>query len=333
MKLPHEFTQLPVTFDIAALQNDVAQFSENEWVAHHEGFKGNSAIPLLSVQGGQNNLFSGPVAPTSALKRSPYLQQVIASFNEIVGRSRLMRLAPGAEVPLHSDINYHWYDRVRIHVPIVTDEQVFFYCGDKQVHMAEGDAWIFDSWKNHRVVNASTKTRVHLVIDISGSSRFWNWVKQGINIDHFDAHGKTLNDQDRQKIAQFPQLPFVAGAQKTIRCERVNTPVVMRPEEVNHMVTELLSEVKSVDANHNSNIEALAELLAAFSQDWRQIWSIYGENQGGWDYYHQLRDSTFHRCRETAEKLQLTNQSPATKMLIHCLIDPCFNPEVAQFYR
>ncbi|MBU2881399.1 aspartyl/asparaginyl beta-hydroxylase domain-containing protein [Psychrosphaera sp. B3R10] len=333
MKLPHEFTQLPITFDIEALQKEVTQFSENEWVAHHEGFKGNSAIPLLSVQGGQNNLFSGPIAPTVALKRSPYLQQVIASFNEIVGRSRLMRLEAGAEVPLHSDINYHWYDRVRIHIPIVTDEQVIFYCGDKQVHMAEGDAWIFDSWKNHRVVNASDKTRVHLVVDISGSSRFWNWVKQGINIDNLSPLGKALGEEFIQKVSQFPTLPFVEGAQRPIRCERVNTPVVMRPEEVNHMITELISEVKSVDGNEMSAIDTLSDLLASFYQDWRQIWSIYGEAQGGWDYYHQLRDSTFHRCRETAETLQLTNESPSTKMLIHCLIDPCFNPEVAQFNR
>ena len=45
----------------------------------------------------------------------------MASFDTVVGRSRLMRLAGAAEVSAHYDMHYNWYQRVRIHVPIVTD--------------------------------------------------------------------------------------------------------------------------------------------------------------------------------------------------------------------
>ena len=65
--------------------------------------------------------------PTPMLERCPYLQQVMASFNTVIGRSRLMRLAPGNGVPPHSDTDYSWRNRVRIHVPIITDPAIIFF--------------------------------------------------------------------------------------------------------------------------------------------------------------------------------------------------------------
>ena len=151
MKLTNEFIQLPLLFDVEQLKKEVAKFTQADWKPHHEGFNGNFSIPLISVGGKNNNDFKGEMKETSYLQSSPYLRQVISSFGEVIGRSRLMGLAPGAEVPLHSDINYHWFRRVRIHVPIVTEPSVTFYCADKEINMKAGEAWIFDSWKYHRV--------------------------------------------------------------------------------------------------------------------------------------------------------------------------------------
>ena len=44
--------------------------------------------------------------------------------------------------------------------------------------MAAGEAWLFDSWRRHRVINGSPSDRIHLVIDIAGSARFWRMVRQ-----------------------------------------------------------------------------------------------------------------------------------------------------------
>ena len=46
--------------------------------------------------------------------------QVMASIGAVWGRTRLMRLSGHAEVTPHVDINYYWRERVRVHVPIVT---------------------------------------------------------------------------------------------------------------------------------------------------------------------------------------------------------------------
>ena len=117
--------------------------------------------------------------PTPALLASPYLQQVLASFSTVWSRSRLMRIEGGGSVPPHSDMNHHWFYRVRVHIPVITRPEVRFHCGDQSVHMAAGEAWIFDNWREHKVLNPTTDARIHLVADTAGTSAFWRLVTQG----------------------------------------------------------------------------------------------------------------------------------------------------------
>ena len=62
---------------------------------------------------------------------------------------------------------------MRVHVPAVTYPEVQFVCGERTVHMAAGEAWIFDSWKVHNVLNPKTAPRIHFVADTVGSAHFW----------------------------------------------------------------------------------------------------------------------------------------------------------------
>ena len=178
MELDRPFLRLPFQFDAARLGEEVQALAEAAWLPHPSGLEGNSAVPLVSINGELKDGFDGQMAPTSYLLDAPYLLQVVASFNEVVARSRLMRLAPGAVVQEHVDFNYHWYSRVRIHVPIITEPTVRFFCGADEVHMAAGEAWLFDSWRRHRVINGSANERIHLVIDLAGSAAFWHMVRR-----------------------------------------------------------------------------------------------------------------------------------------------------------
>ena len=181
MKLSSAFIKLPVRFDAARLAEEVAQFTDRDWSDHPTGFKGNAAVRLISANGGENDDMGGAMRATPQLEKCPYIKQVLTSFNVVFGRSRLMGLGPGCEVPVHSDTNYHWHDRVRIHIPVVTLPQVSFHCGDRQVHMASGEAWIFDNWRMHKVINPTDKLRIHLVADTAGSADFWRFVRRGID--------------------------------------------------------------------------------------------------------------------------------------------------------
>ncbi|KGJ90288.1 aspartyl/asparaginyl beta-hydroxylase domain-containing protein [Thalassotalea sp. ND16A] len=317
MKLKHEFFKLPLSFDIERLQAEVLQLTEQDWHAHHEGFAGNIAVPLLSVGGQINNDFKGPIEQTQALSKLPYIQQILASFNEVFGRSRLMALEPGCEVPIHTDINYHWYKRVRIHIPIITTENVIFHCADKQVNMAAGECWIFDSWKPHKVVNDSDIRRIHLVIDTMGSSKFWQM------IDNSQVPGI----QDATLATKH--LEFDPQHKPNILMERFNAPVVMSPGELENLIDDLKVEINNPE-NNADGIIGFHQIIDNFAQDWRRLWSLYGITEQGWPQYHQLRDRTFQLARNFDNKLQLTNGGSALQMLIHCIIDPALSPEVAK---
>ncbi|MBL4673207.1 MAG: aspartyl/asparaginyl beta-hydroxylase domain-containing protein [Arenicella sp.] len=178
MKLDQPFIRLPFRFDVDRLKSELDQLEGQHWMAHPNRIRGNAAIALVSRNGENNDDFIGHMKVTPHLQRCDYMQQVMASFGEVLARSRLMRLAAKSEVSEHVDFNYHWYSRVRIHIPITTNPDVLFYCGDEKINMRAGECWIFDSWRRHKVVNNSSENRVHLVIDTSGSSRFWRMLRR-----------------------------------------------------------------------------------------------------------------------------------------------------------
>ena len=124
----------------------------------------------------------GVMRPTPHLQACPYVRQVLASFGVVWSRSRFMRLSARSNVPEHADTSYHWFHRVRMHIPVVTWPEVRFSCGDESVHMAAGEAWLFDNWRRHSVVNPTDHDRVHLVADTFGNSRFWQHVAQSAGV-------------------------------------------------------------------------------------------------------------------------------------------------------
>ncbi|MGB5491426.1 MAG: aspartyl/asparaginyl beta-hydroxylase domain-containing protein, partial [Woeseiaceae bacterium] len=176
MRLPRQFIKLPLSFDQQRLTEEIAQFGEDEWRAHISGFKGNSSLVLVSTNGEENDDFSGPMRPSPRLQRAPYIRQIMGRFNSVIGRSRLMRLAPGASVTKHTDAHYFWRDHLRIHIPIITTPDVAFYCDTEEVHMAAGESWTFNNWLEHSVENRSEHARIHLVIDTVGSSELWRMI-------------------------------------------------------------------------------------------------------------------------------------------------------------
>ena len=316
MKLANEFIKLPFLFDVNRMKSEIESFTHEQWIPHHQGFKGNYSIPLISVNGESNNLFKGPMAETQELERLPYIKQVISSFDEVCGRSRLMMVEGNSQVPLHCDINSYWYTRVRVHIPIVTNENVLFQCGDKEVHMGEGECWIFDSWKNHRVLNNSLEKRVHLVVDFSGSASFWNLVEK--------SEVPWLNKPNLQE--KF--LAFNENSETTIQTEKYNVSQVMLPGEVDYLVKELLDEVNRVETNNEEEVKCFSLILSNFQHNWRSLWATYGMNKSGWQAYHQCRDATYQKAVKVGGNLLLTNKGKAVSMLANCIIDPALNPEI-----
>ncbi|MEC9341967.1 MAG: sulfotransferase [Pseudomonadota bacterium] len=277
MQLSAEFYRLPLRFDAERLREEVESMDETDWRPHPQGFAGNSALILVSRDGEINDDMSGPMAPTPLLERCPYLKQVMASFNTVIGRSRLMRIEAGEQVNEHTDIHYYWRDRVRVHVPIVTHPSVEFWCAGKQVHMAAGEAWTFDNWRMHTVLNPSSHRRIHLVMDTVGSPEFWDMVEPA-----------------RQAVRTYtpdetpPALPYIPGWEPSLSLERFNQPPVMHPAEVDLLLQETVADADPVDAQISAtpSESSLKQSAARLTRAWRALWAEFGDTRP--DIYRRL---------------------------------------------
>ena len=315
MKLPTPFIKLPFRFDVARLQQEVAAFPEEAWVRHPNNLDGNSALRLITVGGGENDDVAGPMAMTPHLQSSPYLQQVLAHFGVVWSRSRLMRLGPGATVPMHTDINYHWHHRVRLHIPVVTRPEVAFHCDDQVVHMAEGDSWIFDNWRPHKVENNSDVTRIHLVADTTGNARFWDM-----------AHAAASQDLPVQTV------PFQPGARVGIATEQHNVYRVMPPSEVDDLLRDLFEESNSLKAGDAgaAEMQALQRVFYGFRQDWRQMWSLFADGDRGVPHYRKRLELLLHQVQALGDDLRVrSNQMPVLRVVGQRIGTYAVNPGVA----
>lgn len=300
MRLPQPFYRLPIHFDIERLKCEVAALPADAWVKHPNEIPGNTSVRLISAGGGENDAVDGAMRQTPYLLASPYMRQILASFNVVWGRSRLMRLAPGASVPQHSDINYHWFSRVRLHVPIRTQPEVMFYCEPDTVHMAAGDAWVFDNWRQHSVINPTDKERIHLVADTSGSAAFWQYVLQSRNVT----------------TRQF--YPFDPNVDATPLTEQATMPKVMSPAEIELLLLDMRAELATQPDNDETRAR-LAQyhaVLDGFCKDWRQCYALYGADAAHESKFVEMRDKLRAISRSLADGLVMrTNRVAAHTVL------------------
>ncbi len=291
MRLPVPFIQLPLQFDAEALAAEIQALGEDVWMPHPEGFAGNSALPLIAVNGDpNNNSIAGPMRPTPHLERCPLMLHTLATIGAVWGRSRLMRLSGNAEVTAHVDTNYYWRERMRVHVPVVTQPTVRFICGEAELNMKPGECWIFDTWRLHNVINASGDERIHLVADTIGGARFW---------DHVDGGNSPQGLRPGWNAAAVAAQP---GDVASVDFESTNVPIVMTPWEAREHVNFLLGE-----AVQHPQVPGAQKICSRFLREWHALWSRYGESREGWPQYRAVLDRFTQELGDFADRIVLRN--------------------------
>jgi hypothetical protein len=270
MRFTRPIFRLPISFSAEALAREVSALPASAWNRHPDGFRGNEAVRLVSPGGQDSDGWAGPMAPTEHLRACPYVMEIMAELGGVWGRSRLMGLAPGAQVPPHIDRHYYWRTHLRLHIPVITNPAVTFTCGGETVHMAAGECWIFDSFQQHEVHNDGPDRRIHLVLDTVGGGRL----------------PELLNAMDGRSV---PAETLEPGRRHSgpLHFERVNRPAVMSPWEIRCHIRYLgdLSQA-------HPRLPALIELLERFADDWAALWARFGDDGTGLSDYQQLLVST-----------------------------------------
>ncbi|WP_411339884.1 aspartyl/asparaginyl beta-hydroxylase domain-containing protein [Sphingopyxis sp. J-6] len=297
MKLGMPLVKLARQYCAETLAAEVAALPAAAWLPHPGRLPGNDAVPLITPAGQVSNGFSGPMAPTEALRQCPYITEILADLGAVWGRSRLMGLAPGAVVPEHVDVGYYWRTHIRIHIPVITNPGVAFSCDRETVHMAPGECWLFDSFCLHNVRNDGDQKRVHLVLDTVGGEKLWGLIAEAKNMGR-DA-------QPVQRIAPGSVAPV------PLAYEQVNLPAVMSVWEVRCHIDFLLAQCADTDARG-----AIAARLEQFANAWGALWAQYGTAAAGLPAYRRLiGDVQRDLQRLEAQRMLLPNNVPFDRAL------------------
>ena len=267
MRLNQPFLQLPISFCAKTLAEEVRALPSSAWMPHPTGFVGNEAVPLVTPEGAMTDDFEGPMAPTPPLLRCPYIMEIMAELGCVWGRSRLMGLAAGRDVPPHVDSHYYWRTHHRIHIPVITNPGVSFSCGPETVHMAEGECWMFDNFRWHTVQNNGTEQRVHLVLDTVGGERLHELVEAA-------------------RAGEAPDSRTLVPGQRSsggLDFEQVNAPTIMSPWEISSHI-DFITEFVVPDPA----LDKVSKRLAKFVDAWIAAWARFGTDEQGLPTYRRL---------------------------------------------
>ncbi|HEY4087044.1 MAG TPA: aspartyl/asparaginyl beta-hydroxylase domain-containing protein [Bryobacteraceae bacterium] len=171
---------LPLRFDPAKLQADLARIQPHEWAPHYneQEYGGEwRGVALRSASGQLGGIAAqgSSFADTEVLRRCDYFREILAGFECRLLSVRLLSLAPGSFVREHCDRALGFDDgEVRIHIPIETNTGVEFYSCGERLRLAEGGCYYVDVSRPHRVANRGGRDRVHLVIDAEVN----DWIRQ-----------------------------------------------------------------------------------------------------------------------------------------------------------
>jgi hypothetical protein len=294
MQMTRPFLKLPIRFDADALEAEVRALPASAWVPHPTGFAGNEAVRLVTPHGRPSDEIEGPMGPTENLERCRYLTEIMAELGAVWGRSRLMGLAPGREVPLHVDTHYYWRTHLRIHIPVITNPRVLFTCGEETVHMAAGECWLFDSFQWHRVENKGDAQRIHLVIDTVGGGRL-----------------PELMTAAETGTPEPHLVPPGAGRGGQLLFEQLNAPKVMSPWEMRCHLAFLIERL-----NPDPLIPRVVKYVERFIDAWAAAWAHFGTDDEGLPSYARLiQQARVDLSKLGGERIALENRWPFYHML------------------
>lgn len=80
-------------------------------------------------------------------------------------RATLVTLRSGGVIDEHTDNNFSLVHSHRVHVPIITSNEVYFTVGGETINMRAGEVYEINNRRLHGVRNDGDSARVHLILD------------------------------------------------------------------------------------------------------------------------------------------------------------------------
>lgn len=170
--MDNRFFPLPLRYNIAKLTTDLATCEAQQWALHFNkrDYAGDwTGIALRSATGNSidiNAISRKAFQDTPLLNQCPYFREILHQMEFEQETVRLLALAPGSIIKEHRDpgLGYE-HGCFRLHIPITTDDKVFFIVDGVRLQMDAGQCWYANFDRPHSVRHEGDTKRIHLVID------------------------------------------------------------------------------------------------------------------------------------------------------------------------
>ncbi len=170
MKSSH---RLSISFDVEKLLEDLFKV-ESDWVSHFNtsNYEGEwSGLPLRGADDANHSLVSAgenaSYSNTPLMSEMGYIPSILDQFQCEKTLVRLLKLTPGSRISEHTDPDLSFWNKfARIHIPILTNDQVQFTLDGEALKMKPGECWFGEFCKPHSVANNGHSNRIHLVVDL-----------------------------------------------------------------------------------------------------------------------------------------------------------------------
>jgi len=116
-------------------------------------------------------MFEDALLPTLKMAAAHYEETTAGKeFIQLFGlgyfvRATLVLLKAGCSIAEHQDCNFSLTHSHRIHLPIVTNDDVQFHVGSETIGLREGELYEINNRRTHSVDNNGPDDRVHLILD------------------------------------------------------------------------------------------------------------------------------------------------------------------------
>jgi hypothetical protein len=188
-----------ITYDVAQLEAELT-LVEGEYMPRHNINDNWLAIPLrnatgtdtqegLSLSHSVKKAHMLACQNTQFLEKLPYmsfiLNDIAQKFDAQVGLVRISKVPSQKKIKRHDDGVRFDIDEgaiYRLHIPIITGEDVFFEVDGRSYHLEPGRLYYTNVSKPHSVTNNGPIDRVHIVIDVQANGALHAHIMQSPEI-------------------------------------------------------------------------------------------------------------------------------------------------------
>lgn len=194
--------RLPMTVDVVRLRAEIDALPAGTWSSGAAREITHRDAGSLFLRGYPPKEGAKPIEDRPVLDSLPYAREIIETrLGAMPLRCLLARLAAGSVVPQHIDQGDYFDRTIRIHVPVVTNAQVWMVCARLCYQMAPGEVWALNNSTRHAVWNADPeRTRTHLICDFLPSPALLDLLGRGER--DLGRHVADVDDKIRLETAQ-----------------------------------------------------------------------------------------------------------------------------------